>query len=163
MGKSAYKLDLPDHSGWNKKHNVFNEALLKPYPEPEFEEQRNTSNPPGPIEVDNEEEYEVEAILDSKIDRRRRGRPVFYLVKWKGYPDANNTWEPVANVKNSQQLVNTFHKNFPEMPRPEHINRGIVLTLTEDIRKSLKPMFVNTEPDHGDMILKRGVMSGNLI
>jgi len=62
-----------------------------------------TNDPPPPVEIDGEEEYEVEEVLDS---RRRRGR-LEYLVKWKGYDNTEEsmTWEPVANLKNSKDLV----------------------------------------------------------
>lgn len=34
-----------------------------------------------------EQEYQVEAILDKRV----RGRKTQYLLKWKGYPDSENT------------------------------------------------------------------------
>ena len=41
--------------------------------------------------------YEVESIVDSK---QRKGK-TFYLVKWKRYSDADNTWEPRENLQES--------------------------------------------------------------
>jgi len=41
-----------------------------------------------------EEEYSVEKILDKRL---RHGK-VEYLIKWEGYPDSENTWEPQANL-----------------------------------------------------------------
>ena len=61
--------------------------------------------PPPPVEVDGEEEYEVEQIRDM----RRRGRaepPVYdYLVHWAGYPDADDTWEPVESLEHAQDVL----------------------------------------------------------
>jgi len=32
----------------------------------------------------------------------------FYLVKWTGYPDSQNTWEPVSNLSNVRDMIRTF-------------------------------------------------------
>src|ERR1700738_1042115 len=59
------------------------------------------------------EEYEVESVLDSQL---HRGKPQ-YLVKWKGYPHEENTWEPEMNVTHSPDAVSSFHKAHPSAPR----------------------------------------------
>jgi hypothetical protein len=41
-----------------------------------------------------EDEFVVEAIVDHTI----RGKKVTYLIKWVGYPDDQNTWEPEENL-----------------------------------------------------------------
>ena len=41
-----------------------------------------------------DDEYEVEAI----VGRRNNGGRVEYLIKWKGYSDEENTWEPESNL-----------------------------------------------------------------
>ena len=97
----AYKLKLPQTPAWRHKHDVFNEKLLKPFTKPSFDIQPN--DPPAPANlVEEEEEYEVEAILDS----RKKGRYIEYLVKWKGYSDAENSWEPCGNVCHAEEEVN---------------------------------------------------------
>lgn len=61
VGESAYKVKLPP--SW-KIHDVFNEVLLTKYNDPEFSSQQKS--PPLPDGIDEEEEFEVEAILDVK-------------------------------------------------------------------------------------------------
>ena len=51
-------------------------------------------------------EYEVEKILDKRVRYRRTE----YLVKWMGYPEYDATWEPAANLKNSQDLIQEFEQ-----------------------------------------------------
>lgn len=53
-----------------------------------------------------EEEYEVEEIL---AERTRRGKRQ-YLIKWKGYDDSENTWEPEQNLTGSQTLLERFRE-----------------------------------------------------
>ena len=51
-------------------------------------EEHGPNFPKPPLEVLNDEEhYGVEAVLDS----RKQGRGTKYLIKWKGYPEADNT------------------------------------------------------------------------
>lgn len=48
--------------------------------------------------------YIIEKIVDSKKD--------FYLVKWEGYPESANTWEPKKRLKTDvPQLVKEFEKD----------------------------------------------------
>src|SRR5712672_2749051 len=101
----AFRLDLP--SSW-RIHDVFHASLLTPYREtaaygPNFIK-------PPPDLIDGEEEYEVEAVLNHRMFGRRH--QVQYLIKWKGYPHSDNTWEPSGNV-HADKLINTYHKRRP--------------------------------------------------
>ena len=117
VGQAAYKLKLPQTPTWHRKHDVFNEKLLKPFIKPSFDIQPN--DPPAPADlVEEEEEYEVKAILDS----RKKGRYIEYLVKWKGYSDAENSWEPRGNVRHAEEEVENFHKQYPNKPNPTSSN-----------------------------------------
>ena len=59
-------------------------------------------------ESDNGEEvYTVEKILDKKTI----GSKVHYLVKWKGYPLSEATWEPLENLSNALDLIREFRRH----------------------------------------------------
>ena len=47
-----------------------------------------------------EQEFKVKQILKRKGQR--------YLVKWKNYPDSENTWELLRNLVNCQLLLQQF-------------------------------------------------------
>jgi len=60
----------------------------------------------NPRDSDSEDFFTVEKI----IDKKKEGKKLFYLVKWEGYPEEQNTWEPVANLSNVKDLVKEFEK-----------------------------------------------------
>jgi hypothetical protein len=85
MSAVNYRLELPMQ--WSI-HPVFHIDLLTPYKETTMHGPNFTR--PTPELIDGEEEYSVEKILDSRHFGRRQH--LQYLVKWEGYPDADNMW-----------------------------------------------------------------------
>ncbi|GAN01306.1 conserved hypothetical protein [Mucor ambiguus] len=55
-----------------------------------------------------EEEYEVERVESHQIIGKGKRAKLQYLVKWKNYPDSDNTWEPATAVENAKQLVDEY-------------------------------------------------------
>jgi hypothetical protein len=71
---------------------------------------------PGPTLVDGEEEYEVEEILDSKYIQGN----LHYYVKWKGYPNSENSWL-IANDVHAPDLLENFHQLHPRAPKSKNL------------------------------------------
>ena len=64
----------------------------------------------SPIIVGDHLEQEVETIPDK---RTRRGRKE-YLVKWKGLPREENSWEPRSHLEDENGINKQFRKYLQE-------------------------------------------------
>jgi len=90
---------------YRQQRGVFHYSVVKPYhPNDDERLPGRAHTKPVPILIDNRKEWEVQTILD---DRTRYGRGQF-LVKWKGYPNSENRWEPVEGLENAEDLVQAW-------------------------------------------------------
>jgi hypothetical protein len=94
-----YRLRLP--KTW-RIHPVIHITLLSPYHNNDIHGENFIRPPPDLIE--GQKEYEVESV----ISHRRQGRGHAYLIKWKGYPTSDNTWEPERNLNNAKDILETY-------------------------------------------------------
>jgi hypothetical protein len=98
VAREAYELALP--ASW-RIHPVFHTSQLRPVNGNPIQEAAVT------LEGDGEPEYEVERVLG---ERKVHGK-VQYLVKWRGYGEWENSWEPKENLRNAQAAVRAFKQS----------------------------------------------------
>jgi len=97
------KLELPPKM---RIHPVFHNSLLKPYKETTAHGP-NFTHPPPEIVGGEEGHYKIEKILTSCPTRNQKSTQ--YLVKWKGYPDSENSWLPTKELQLARELLKQFH------------------------------------------------------
>lgn len=78
-----------------------------------------------------EEDYEVQLIVDEKTEKNEK----FFLVRWKGWSPANDTWEPESSL-NCPELIKKFQDNQSKK-RPSAPKRG----------SAKKPKYTEIEED----------------
>ncbi|XP_003748184.1 chromobox protein homolog 1 [Galendromus occidentalis] len=66
-----------------------------------------------------EPEFIVEKILEKKLGKNNK---VLYLLKWKGYDDTENTWEPVENLEDCRDFI----RDFEDKLKKKSASRGLV-------------------------------------
>ena len=98
-GPVNFELDLPKDL---RIHPVFHAGLIIPYKEREYGEEEE--HRPRPEIIAGEEEYEVEEI--HSIEKKKGTWKL--NVKWKGYPEEENTWEPLSNLENAWEAVKKY-------------------------------------------------------
>ena len=108
ISPNAVELKLPASFRIDAPINI---SCLWPYKPPTIPGQQTTPQPP--IDVEGEPEYIVGEILDSRL----RCNKLEFLVKWEGYTDENNSWEPEANCRNAPRAIRDFYNKYPNAPQ----------------------------------------------
>ena len=82
--EEVYTVDKVTKKGYQLKDEL-GEEIKGTFYQPEVQK----------VRVHGQKRYDIEKVLKYRgTGRRRQG-----LVKWKGYGDKFNTWEPVTNIK----------------------------------------------------------------
>ena len=97
---------------------MFHTLYLTPFVNGVARHQQIVQPPPALLDEDGGERFEVEEIRDSRLKYRQqsRTREVQYLIKWKDYPESENTWERHFDVDQSRKLLNLFHQLYLDKP-----------------------------------------------
>ncbi len=104
----SYRLNLPAH--W-KMHPIFHADQLRKAPEDPLPGQHQEPEPP--MEVNGELEWEVEALLASRVHHRK----LQYRARWKGY-DEDPDYYDAEGFKGSPHLIKEFHAEYLLRPGP---------------------------------------------
>lgn len=96
-----YRLRLPE--AIKRVHDWVHVSRLKPYTDPLI-----VAPAPGPQQVDEHEEWEIEKIL--RAHPTKRGYR--YLIQWKGYPDETE-WKYEDELEHAKDLVADYHARHP--------------------------------------------------
>ncbi|KAJ9530449.1 hypothetical protein QJQ45_012425 [Haematococcus lacustris] len=112
LGEAAYRLELPPTM--SRLHPVFHVSLLKKYTGSQG------FHPPPVMEwLEDAPHYEVHSLLSHRQVRFKKRME--YLVKWTGYDDTYNTWEPEAMLAGAPQILSSGMKVVSEqcvLPNP---------------------------------------------
>ncbi|XP_006013568.1 histone-lysine N-methyltransferase SUV39H2 [Latimeria chalumnae] len=85
-------------------------------------------------------DYEVEYLCDCAIEKDTE----YYLVKWKGWPESANSWEPKKNLR-CRLLLKHFHNDQHEfLSRHKHSNA-----------QTLKNSIQRLEPAIADYVVQK--------
>jgi hypothetical protein len=120
----AYRLELPKAL---RIHNVFHVSLLKPY-----HDSGHTPLQPFSFIENGQEYFRVERILNhrprdvtvkkgSKHRPKKTQRTYEFLIKWEGFDDDQNTWEPESILREdseTERLLELYKQyvNLTQLP-----------------------------------------------
>ena len=117
VGPQSYRIQLP--SAFRTVHPVFHVSQLE-QAHPNVLPGR-VQPPPPPVEVDGEEEYEIDEIVDSVLRKIQGGRTkLYYKIKWLGYEGTPEEyqWIVATDLEHAQEAVADFHARYPDKPKP---------------------------------------------
>ena len=116
VGPQSYQIELPNT--FKGVHPIFHISQLEPAHPNTIPGRVQPPHPP--VEVEGEEEYEIDEIVDSKKQKFGKQTRIYYLVKWLGYEGAIDEyqWIPASDLNHAQEAVSDFHARYPNKPKP---------------------------------------------
>ena len=94
---------------------IFHTSLVKPFQQNDDSKYPSrTLDAPGPVEIDGEEEY----FIDRIVDHKKIGRSYKYLVRWKGEHAGADRWITEKYLIETEAL----EKYWEERPEERHLD-----------------------------------------
>ena len=101
------------------------------------------------------DEYIVERVTDKRINASGK---VEYYMKWKGWDEKDNTWEPIENLTNCLHLVEEFEKSRKQSQMAT--NQQISSPGNDQIVNKLKNVQFKVPEVHG---FERGLLPEKIL
>ncbi len=112
---------------------------------------RNCPPPPPPDLINDEEEFEIEEVLDSR-PRTKRGRKgkkstktIDYFVKWKGWTREHNSWVRDEEMGNAQEAIEEYEE------RTNSVRRLDATEIVTRTYRNIAMILDHKYNDHGDV------------
>jgi hypothetical protein len=103
FGANAYEIELPDGVGISP---IFNLVDLYPHRDEEAGAEGEHEEIPWTKQMPVAEKPQMESIIDKRISRKTKRKEYFeYLVKWKGHPVEDASWEDEVTIQKHGQIV----------------------------------------------------------
>ncbi|CAF2736692.1 unnamed protein product [Rotaria sp. Silwood2] len=98
--------------------------------------------------------FEIERI----IDKRYRNDRVEYLIKWRGYPESQNTWEPSSNIEGDEESeLLAEYESYNKRQQQQKFNSG-----TRPTMNTLSPNKRRHDEMVNNNLKKRPLTTGNM-
>jgi hypothetical protein len=111
IGTNAYEIELPNGI---KISLIFNVSDLYPYKAEEARTSESQSEFQWKKQMLVAETPQKERILDKRVSKKTRRKQYFeYLVKWKGHPVEDASWENEAEIRKHGQTVQELMDRIP--------------------------------------------------
>jgi len=122
-----------DHDSWEPAANLPKNKIAA------FnKKQKNADSSDEEEKSDDEDrEYAVEKIIMRKGVGKRR----LYRIRWAGFSDAHNSWEPEENLGGAKKLVREFNKNADEREAKQMEKEYEVEKIVDEKTHYSKPLY----------------------
>jgi hypothetical protein len=108
---NTYEIELPDDVGISP---IFNVSDLYPYRKDDTEGSEDQEKVQWEKQMPIAEKPQMEKIVDQRIGKKTRRKTYFeYLVKWKGHPIEDASWENEAAIQKHGKSVQELMDRSP--------------------------------------------------